>query len=98
MADLRPATLDEDALVTVRTLLYPVQYERDPASAEAVAWVVEEVVDGDATGLSRSGYLEHIRRALETDGDLAATLESDAHGDAPIRAFLRAVAARLEGA
>lgn len=89
-------TIDEDALGTVRTLLYPVQYERDPASPKAVDWVVAEVVEGDETGLSPAGYLEHVQRTLEFDGDLAAALQGDAHDDAQIRAFLRALAARLE--
>jgi hypothetical protein len=99
VADPRPTALDQDVLVTVRTLLFPVQYEPDPAGDEAVDWVVRDVIDGDTTGHSRADYLDDIRRALSAkDEDLAAALREDAYTDAQIRAFLRAVAARLDPA
>lgn len=88
--------IDDDALATVRTLLYPVEYERDPTSRKAIDWVIAEVIDRDETGLSRRGYLDHVRHVLAADDDLAAVLENDAHDDARIRAFLRSLVARLE--
>lgn len=89
--------VDDVTLATVRFIHYPVQFERDPTSPEAIAWVAE-VIEGDEAAPSRAELLDHIHEALAVEGDLAAKVGIEGHTDAQVRAFLRAVAARLDPA
>lgn len=76
----------------VAALLYVVQFERDPVAA--VEHALEQTVERGALGAGPDRYLAAVRAALASDDNLADVIPQR-HPEATVRAFLRAVEARL---
>jgi hypothetical protein len=77
---------------SIRALLYPVQFERDPL--DGIDRVMEEVVQKRALGLAPADYLALVRAALASDAGLASLLPQP-HPEAVVRRYLGEVERRL---
>jgi hypothetical protein len=76
--------VDDNTKGTMRLLIYPVQFEKDPKNG--IERVVEFVIE-DKT-LSREGFITAIKSALDSTEELS-TLIPQPHSESIIRDYLR---------
>jgi hypothetical protein len=76
--------IDENIKGTMRLLIYPVQFEKDPKNG--IERVIEFVVEDKI--LSRAEFIAAIKLALDSTEDLSALIPQP-HSEAEIRDYLR---------
>lgn len=84
--------LDRDFKGFISGLLYPIQFERDPA--DGIDRVLEMVVDRRAMNGTPEEYAAAVDAALQSDEQLAKLIPQP-HSEAVIRAFLTALRPHL---
>jgi hypothetical protein len=80
--------IDNNTKGLIRSLIYPVQFEKDPNNGieRVVEFIIEDVALG--VGVSREKYIAAIKSALNSTEELS-TLIPQPHSDLVIREFLR---------
>jgi len=78
--------IDDDTKGLIQTLIYPVQFEKDPQNG--IERVIEFVLQDKTAGVSREKYIAAIKAALISTEDLS-TLIPQPHSDSTIRDYLR---------
>ena len=77
----------------IRTLIYPVQFEKDPTSA--VDRIAGQIEKGKVLVASPLDYFNAIRSGLESTEQLSGLIPQN-HSEQVIREYLRSLNARLE--
>jgi hypothetical protein len=84
--------IDDDTKGLIRTLIYQVQFEKDPK--DGIERVIKLVIQDKTVGVSQEKYIAAIKSALISTEELH-TLIPQPHSESTIRDYLRELEAKL---